>query len=230
MRAAARAALALAVGLLAPSFAAAQGEPLPSDDGLPGFVIDPPGWLGWQFQVAVLPARGSTWLTEFNDRRISANQLGAGILLGWSALHVIGGGVGASFVEDDRWRAFLQADAAVSAVALGSAVAGLIVASRIDPADLSYSESLRKGRLLERLLLVGIGLDLAAVTGGAALWALGDTDQLVGFGQGLALQGAALLLFDTALLLLNLKFEERLLVVLDRPLGDVLRLGIELRF
>ena len=202
----------------------------PSVDGLPGFVIEPPGWLGRRFQVAVLPARGSAWLTEFNDRRLSANQLGAGILLGWSALHAVGGGVGSLFVEDERWRAFLQADAAVSAIALGSAVAGLIVAAGIDPSDLSYSQSLQKGTRPERLLLVGVGLDLAAATGGGLLWALGDTDRQVGFGQGLVLPGAALLLFDTALLLLNLEFEDRLLVVLDRPLGDVLRRGLEIHF
>ncbi len=65
-------------------------------------------------------------------------------------------------------------------------------------------------------------LEGPAATGVGLLWALGDTDRQVGFGQGLVLPGAALLLFDTALLLLNLELEDRLLVVLDRPLGRCL--------
>lgn len=215
---------ALAALSTAPARAAErEGEP-------PGFVLEPPGWLGRQAQIAVLPGRGGAWLTAFNERRLAANRLGAALLAGWGGLHAVGAGTGAFLVDDPRLRAFLQADAAVGAIALGSAIAGLVVAAGIEPSALDYGDSLTAGLTLERLLLAGIGLDLTAATAGGLLWALGDTDQRVGWGQGLLLQGASLLLFNAALLWLNLAYEDRLLVVFDRSAGDVLGLGVRVRF
>ena len=227
----AAATLTAILGLL-PAAAIAQ-EIEPDDRSPPGFVIDPPGWLGRQAQIAVLPGAGGAWLTGFNTRRLDANRLAASVLVGWGALHAAGAGTASFFVEDPQLRAFLQADAAVGAVALGSAIAGLVVAAGIDPAALDYGESLGRGLTLERLLLVGIGLDLAGATAGGLLWALGDEQgsaRRAGYGQGLLLQGVALLLFDAALLLVNLEYEDRLLLVFERPLGDALGFGLQIRF
>lgn len=73
-------------------------------------------------------------------------------------------------------------------------------------------ESLRRGGLLGRALLVGIALDLVAIATGAWLWERGlrkDSERLVGWGRSFMLQGLVLLGFDSTVFLLNAHYEGR---------------------
>jgi len=139
------------------------------------------------------------------------------------------GTIGWLATAEERQRAFLLGNALISVPVLGTAVVGAVAVDRIDPARLDYRESLRKGLLLERLLGLGIALDVAAAGAGWALWEHGlrvDSRRLVGFGQALVVQGAALLLFDLGVLAANRSYDRRLLELLPTTNG----VAVGLRF
>jgi hypothetical protein len=98
---------------------------------------------------------------------------------------------------------------------------------------LTLEESLRRGGRLERGLLVGVTLDVLAASFGAFLWERGqriDSGQLIGWGRSLLFQGTALLLFDSTLLLLNARYDARLLMMLSPGQRDGAGVAMQMRF
>jgi len=169
-------------------------------------------------------------LMALNTERIAMNWVALKVLAGWTLANMAVGSVG-YFVADDRaWRSFHQMNALFNVPILGTAVVGALVLAMQDPERLTLKESLRRGVMLERGLLVGVTLDVLAATFGAFLWERGrriDSGQLTGWGL---FQGAALLLFDSSLLLLNARYDARLMMMLSPDSRDGAGVALRMRF
>jgi uncharacterized membrane protein YeaQ/YmgE (transglycosylase-associated protein family) len=172
-------------------------------------------------------------LVELNTRRIEMNWLAVKVLGAWTLANIAVGTVG-YFVTDDRtWRAFHQMNALINVPILSTAVVGALILAAQDPGRLTLAESLRRGVMLERGLFVGVTLDVLAAGLGAFLWERGrriDSGQLTGWGRSLVLQGALLLLFDSGLLLLNARYDTRLMMLLSPDARDGTGLAVRMRF
>jgi hypothetical protein len=172
-------------------------------------------------------------LVELNTERIAMNWLAVKVLGAWTLANIAVGTVG-YFVADDRtWRAFHQMNALINVPVLGTAVVGALLLAAQDPGRLTLAESLRRGVMLERGLFVGVTLDVLVATFGAFLWERGrriDSGQLTGWGRSLVFQGALLLLFDSGLLLLNARYDTRLMMLLSPDARDGAGLAVRMRF
>ena len=170
---------------------------------------------------------------ELNASRISMNWTALTVLAGWTLVNMAVGTTGYFIADDRAWRSFHQMNALFNVPILGTAVVGALVLAAQDPERLTLKESLRRGVLLERGLLVGITLDVLAGTFGAFLWERGrriDSARLTGWGRSLVLQGAVLLLFDSTLFLLNARYDARLLMMLAPDQRDGAGVGLRMSF
>ncbi|HZI08991.1 MAG TPA: hypothetical protein VE153_01305 [Myxococcus sp.] len=172
-------------------------------------------------------------LVALNTERIAMNWLALKVLGAWTLANITVGTVG-YFVADERtWRAFHQMNALINVPILGTAVVGALILAAQDPERLTLAESLRRGVMLERGLFVGVTLDVLAATFGAFLWERGrriDSGQLTGWGRSLVFQGALLLLYDSGLLLLNARYDTRLMMLLSPDARDGAGLAVRMRF
>jgi hypothetical protein len=172
-------------------------------------------------------------LMELNARRISMNWTALTVLAGWTLANMAVGTTGYFIADDRAWRSFHQMNALFNVPILGTAVVGALILAAQDPERLTLKESLRRGVLLERGLLVGVTLDVLAGTFGAFLWERGrriDSAQLTGWGRSLVLQGAVLLLFDSTLFLLNARYDARLLMMLSPDPRDGAGVALRMSF
>nr|AYM52770.1 hypothetical protein [Simulacricoccus ruber] len=175
------------------------------------------------------PAPPPEALQALNAERIRANTRAVWGLAGWTSLNLVGSTVGALTAEGRQGRAFHLANAGVSAFTLGAAGMGLLVLRAQEPARMGPHTSLRRGVLLERLLGVGIAMDLAALGAGAFLRERGtgrDVAWMRGAGTALLVQGSLLLLFDAALLLRNAGFNGQLMWMLHAPARGGVGVGL----
>ena len=170
-------------------------------------------------------------LMVLNTERIAMNWMAVKVLAGWTLANMAVGTAGYFIADDRTWRSFHQMNALFNVPILGTAVVGALILAAQDPERLDLKESLRRGVMLERGLLVGVTLDVLAAGFGAFLWERGrriDSGQLTGWGRSLLFQGTALLLFDSTLLLLNARYDARLLMMLSpdprEPTGVALRM------
>lgn len=128
------------------------------------------------------------------------------LLLGWSAVNLVGGTTGYLLADGPRAEGFWAGNAAWNTVNAAIAVTGLatLPARRAEPWDEATAR--RQTDMFERALLVNVGLDVAYVTSG--LW-LGERgrrkgdQRLQGLGDALIVQGGFLLLFDVGLVVLS---------------------------
>jgi hypothetical protein len=172
-------------------------------------------------------------LVELNTRRIAMNWVALKVLAGWTLANMAVGTVGYFIADDRAWRSFHQMNALFNVPILGTVVVGALVLAAQDPERLTLKESLRRGVMLERGLLVGITLDVLTATFGAFLWERGrriDSGQLTGWGRSLLLQGAVLLLYDSSLLLLNARYDARLLMMLSPDSREGAGVALRMRF
>jgi hypothetical protein len=161
------------------------------------------------------------FVRDLNAERIELNRSAVWLLTGWTVLNLTVGTVGYFTAEDPVWRGFHQMNALFNVPVLGAALGSFALLAAQDPERLDLRQSLHRGVMLERGLLVGITLDVASGLLGLSLRERGlrvGSERLEGWGNALLLQGAFLLLFDTSLLVMNLRYEARLLPLVD-PLG-----------
>ncbi|WP_257459458.1 DUF6992 family protein [Archangium lipolyticum] len=158
------------------------------------------------------------FLRDLNAERIEMNRTAVWLLTGWTVLNLAVGTVVYFTAEDPVWRGFHQMNALFNVPVLGAALGSFALLAAQDPERLDLRQSLFRGGLLERGLLVGITLDVASGLLGLYLRERGlrvGSERLEGWGHALLLQGAFLLLFDTSLLVMNIRHQARLLPLVD---------------
>ncbi|RKH72822.1 hypothetical protein D7X96_03925 [Corallococcus interemptor] len=152
------------------------------------------------------------WLAGRNAEAVRMNQTAMGILFGWAVLN-IGTGVAGHFASEGETQAFFQANAAWNVVNLVIAGLGYHGQATADPASWDLARSLSEGQRMEQVLLLNAGLDVGYIAFGGLLWERGlrkDSARLRGWGKGVLLQGAFLLVFDGVLTFLNAKLNGEL--------------------
>jgi uncharacterized protein DUF6992 len=158
------------------------------------------------------------FLRDLNAERIELNRRALWMLTGWTVLNMGVGTVGYFAASDPTWRGFHQMNALFNVPVLGIALTSFAVLAAQDPERLDLRQSLFRSELLSRGLLVGITLDVATGLAGLYLHERGlhvGSERLVGWGSSLLLQGSFLLLFDSALFVLNTRYDARLLPLVD---------------
>jgi hypothetical protein len=120
-------------------------------------------------------------------------------VLGSWAIANLAIGTMASLNATGSTKYFYQMDALWNIANLAAAIPGYINASKKTGKSLTAEETLKEQKKTETIFLVNGGLDLVYIAGGIYLNNRGNTtnsDKLRGYGTGVILQGAFLLLFD----------------------------------
>ena len=163
-------------------------------------------------------------LDDVHARSVRTDTVGMSVLGAWSVANIAGGITGSLLAEDPTWRGFHQANAGWNAVNLAIAGAGLLGAKRKAENDPTWPGLAVELANQRSVLLFNLGLDVAYVTAGAALWQ-GDDPTRQGYGQALVLQGGFLGAFDLTMTLLNARNAGRL-----RPYYDGETAGVGMAF
>jgi len=173
--------------------------------------------LGTLLSTAPVP------LQDWYADHLATQRTGMWVLGGWAVANMGVGAVGWATAQDSRSRSFHLGNLAWNTVNLALAGAGLWSALKAPGAVPDARTLLQTSEFQEKLFFVNAALDVAYLATAAFLWQRGDAQgdpRLVGFGQALLLQGAFLLVFDTAMGALNVRLTHALL---DRvsisPLG-----------
>jgi hypothetical protein len=138
-----------------------------------------------------------------NQRRLNINGSGALILGGLGAAS-LGTGLGLTFVTKGTAQSFWEMTAAWGLVNLAIAGGAYYSATHTDAGSFSLSRTVAEQRSTEVIYALNIGLDVGYVVTGLWLWDRGQrdpSDQLLGFGRSIVLQGAMLLVLDSLLLI-----------------------------
>jgi hypothetical protein len=138
-------------------------------------------------------------LQDFNAQRYRTDKnlmLGLGT---WASMNIIGSGIGwaTSNIEENKY--FHQMNVMWNLVNLGLSVPGYIKAKKGD-SGLNLYNTLEAQRITETVFLVNAGIDLAYIGSGLLLKSRApiaeNSNQFIGYGNSLMLQGGFLLLFD----------------------------------
>lgn len=146
---------------------------------------------------------------DFENSRREINREGMLVLGGWAVANIIAGSIG-NFSSSGESKYFWQFNALWNSVNLGIAVFGYLGNQPLSAeSQISLTESLKDYSSLQNLLLLNAGLDLVYITTGLLLREKSknsekNNSRLKGYGNSLLVQGGFLLLFDTALFLINL--------------------------
>jgi hypothetical protein len=138
-------------------------------------------------------------LALLNAQRLREDARVLILLGGTSLLGTALGTLGALAPSRARTRAFFQAATGVHLFVLGTALAGLRAVKAQRLPELGLRTTLRRSGVLQRLLGVGLGLDVASATIGTVLLRRrqqGRTAWREGAGASFLLHGLALLVFD----------------------------------
>ena len=117
----------------------------------------------------------------------------------WASMNIIGSGIGwaTSNIEENKY--FHQMNVMWNLVNLGLSVPGYIKAKKGD-SGLNLYNTLEAQRITETVFLVNAGIDLAYIGSGLLLKSRApiaeNSNQFIGYGNSLMLQGGFLLLFD----------------------------------
>lgn len=156
-------------------------------------------------------------LTSYNQQRIDLNIKGMYTLSGWAISNIAISSVG--YFKSNRSTKYLhQMNVGWNLINLAIAGGALYQYSQADPASFSLAKSLTESQSIERILLLNIGLNVGYITSGGLLWERGlrkSNDRFVGYGQSLIIQGGFLLLFDSALYLLNRNNNEKINTIIE---------------
>lgn len=168
----------------------------------------------------------SPTLLSLNARRLRENARVLGFLGTASALGATAGVLGARVPSRVRTRAFFQAATGVNLFCLGTALAGgrALRAQRL--ARLGLRSTLRRSGVVQRVLAVGLALDVgSAVLGALLLRRQGRTAWREGAGLSFLVHGAALLLFDAGVFRRNAQYHRKVAKLSRTSSGQVLRLA-----
>jgi hypothetical protein len=163
--------------------------------------------------TGLLLATAPVPLADWHADHLSAQRTGMWVLGGWAVANIGMGAAGWATASEARTRSFHLGNLAWNTVNLALAGMGLWNALKGVDAVPDPRTLLQASEFQEKLFFVNAALDVAYVAAAAFLWQRGDARgdaQLVGFGQALALQGAFLLLFDTAMGIWNVRLTHAL--------------------
>lgn len=150
------------------------------------------------FTIAFYNAHAQDTLTALNFTREHIKKTGMEVLGSWAIVNLATGTV-ASFNTTGSTKYFHQMNAIWNIVNLGAAISGYTNAVKNTNKPLTPAESLKEQRKIENIFLINGGLDLVYIGAGVYLNNRGNNhndDKLKGYGSGIILQGAFLLLFD----------------------------------
>src|ERR1700761_3363816 len=140
-------------------------------------------------------------LQTLNHTRDRIKLRGMEVLGSWAIANITVGSIAAANTTGpDKY--FHQMNAIWNVANLGVAALGYINVRKAMVQMLNPTQSLNEQRKIENIFLVNGGLDLAYITGGILLKTHGyntNSDRLKGYGNGVILQGAFLLLFDATM-------------------------------
>jgi urease gamma subunit len=150
-------------------------------------------------------------IESFNKERLEINKRGMLVLGSWATANLAWGIVGATQTEGAT-QAFHQMNAGWNAVNLLIAGAGYW-SSRKAKTSLSLAETFAEQKKMEQILLFNAGLDIAYITSGLLMMEYArrgeNSNQWMGFGRSLILQGGFLFAFDIAMALIHQKHWKR---------------------
>jgi hypothetical protein len=149
-----------------------------------------------------------------------------GTLLGWGLTSVLGGVTGRLVAEDPRARAFWEMTAGWGLVNAGLGAISLLTFGEDADTRASLGASLERSHALSTVFWFNAGLDVGWMALGAWLWERGHgrrDPRSEGFGQAIVLQGAALLVFDVVMGLLESDAAGDLYPVIGDTVGVGLR-------
>ena len=145
-------------------------------------------------------------LEEANTRRITLNQQGMTVLMGWAGANIASGAIGWGVTKDPRWRSLHQMNLGWGAINMGIALFGYFSAGAEPVSGLGIAQTLQESATIQKILWFNTALDVGYMAAGWALWERGlrtDSERFVGFGQSVIVQGAFLFAFDLGLSLLH---------------------------
>jgi hypothetical protein len=151
-------------------------------------------------------------LLTLNARRLREDARVLAILGATCTLGTAIGVAGALAPRRERTRAFFQAATGVHLFALGTVLVGRQAVRAQNLPQLGLRTTLRRSGVLQRLLGVGLGLNVAAAALGAVLLRLqsrGHTAWHEGAGTSLLLHGLGLLIFDAGVFRRNALYHRR---------------------
>jgi len=150
-------------------------------------------------------------LRRLNAQRLSEDARVLAVLGTACTLGAVVGAAGARLAGRVRTRAFFQAATSVHLFVLGTVLVGAGAVRRQKVPHMGLRTTLRRGRVLQRLLGVGLGLDGVSIALGSALL-LGRRGQAAwreGAGTSLLLHGLGLLVFDAGVFRRNALHQRR---------------------
>lgn len=137
------------------------------------------------------------------------HQLGGSIsLLTWSVANLGVGAGGWALADDTRWKAFHRANFLWNTINVAIAIPSVIGAAREDPTEWTLGSLMTSDRSLVLAYGINTGLDVAYVFAGAFLHEYGrriDSDDLVGTGWSLMIQGGYLFIYDLVMWMTHAK-------------------------
>jgi hypothetical protein len=160
------------------------------------------------------PALDTRALT-YHRERTRLGLIGMSTLTAWSLANIAGGTIG-NFTTTGQARFFHQGNAAWNSVNLVLGVIGVVNAARARERPVSLTAGLTDSHRSQVAFIINTGLDVLYISTGAAMWKLGPIAprpatqaRLIGYGQALVLQGAALFAFDLAMALAHQRLRGR---------------------
>lgn len=150
-------------------------------------------------------AAQSTPLQVFNQQQAVTLKAGMLVLAGWAILNILLGGLKLTKATRSR-KYYFQMNLYWNIVNLMIAGAALYSIFSKDPATVTLLQSLKQHLTYKKILYLNVGLDLAYIAIGAYLKERSrnspKTEQLLGWGQAVVLQGVFLFLLDLVLVVL----------------------------
>ena len=154
-------------------------------------------------------------LDQFNSTRVRTDQKLMLTLGSWAAVNLVGSGIGWVITEPGELTSFHQMNVMWNAVNISLAVPGYFKAKKGNK-TLSLGQTIEEQFRTEKVFLFNSALDLTYMTAGILLrneakYNLEKSDQFMGFGNSLLLQGGFLFLFDLAAYSIHVRHRKKVL-------------------
>ena len=151
-------------------------------------------------------AQSSFSMQSFQSERNAINKSGMFVLGSWAIGNILLGAYGNQKATGEA-KYVHQFNAMWNLVNLGIATFGYFDAATADPSAMTNAEIMKEFGSLQNFLLLNAGLDVAYMATAFYLKERGksspNSERLRGYGNSLLLQGAFLLVFDSALYLIH---------------------------
>ena len=143
-------------------------------------------------------------IKTYDRARISTNARGMQALDVWGLTNIAGGAAGYFIATDKEAKYFFEMDAAWGVVNTGIATLGFMRAKRQARQKPDLNNAYNAYRHDRNAYLIGVGLDVVFVAGGAGLTSYGNQTKnnpelYRGYGKAVMLQGVMLLIFDNVM-------------------------------